>query len=82
MKKVIKKAEKENGTEKTIFAWRKKHQIFILILCLAIPLLAGVIGSWFTMPAIDGRYMIIIKPRFTAPNRLFGPVWTLLFISM
>lgn len=82
MKKEIKKTEKETNLEKIIFAWLKKHQIFTLILCLAIPLLAGVIGSWFTMPAIGGRYITIIKPRFTAPNRLFGPVWTLLFIGM
>lgn len=78
----MKKLVKKTSPEKTIFAWPKKNQLFTLLLCLAIPVLAGVIGSWFTMPAIDGRYLTLIKPVFTAPNRVFGPVWSILFLLM
>lgn len=78
----MKTSIKESRKEKTIFAWPKKNQLLTLLLCLIIPLLAGVIGSWFTMPAIDVPYLTIIKPVFTAPNRLFGPVWSVLFLFM
>lgn len=78
----MQKLTKNIGPEKTIFAWPKKHQIFTLILCLLIPLLAWVIGSWFTTPAIGEWYAMLIKPSFTAPNRLFGPIWTVLYVLM
>ena len=82
MEKVTEKSTKKTTREKSIFAWIKKNKIFTLLLCLAIPLWAGIIWSRFTMPAIGGRYVTLIKPSFTAPNRLFGPVWTILFILM
>lgn len=82
MKKLTKTVTKKINPEKTIFAWPKKNQIFTLILCLAIPLLAWVIGSWFTTPAIGEWYAMLIKPEFVAPNRAFAPVWTVLFILM
>jgi len=40
MKKLTKIVTKTTNPEKTVFAWPKKNQIFTLILCLAIPLLA------------------------------------------
>jgi len=43
--------------------------------------MAGV-GSFFTMPSIDGWYAGINKPTFNPPNWIFGPVWTVLFILM
>jgi len=82
MKKPTKKPTKKITREMRFFARLKKNKIFTLILCLAIPLWAGIIGSRFTMPAIADRYVTLIKPSFTAPNRLFGPIWTILFILM
>lgn len=78
----MEKSIKKVSTKKTIFAWIKRNQFFTLLLCLLIPLLAGVIGSRFTTPAIGDRYMTLVKPSFTAPNRVFGPVWSTLFLLM
>ena len=53
-----------------------------LIQCIIICELAGVFGSVFTTPAINGWYSTINKPSFNPPNWIFGPVWTILFILM
>jgi tryptophan-rich sensory protein len=54
----------------------------LLILCIEIPLLAGMIGSLFTTPAITTWYARLQKPFYTPPNWVFGPVWTVLYILM
>ena len=53
-----------------------------LIISIAICLLAGVLGSVFTTPAIPIWYATLIKPSFAPPNCVFFPVWTTLFIMM
>ena len=53
-----------------------------LIFALAIPLLAGGIGSIFTTPAIPTWYADLIKPALNPPAWVFGPVWTTLFVLM
>lgn len=58
------------------------NDIFPFTICLAIPLLAGFIGSIFTTPEIDVWYGTLIKPSFNPPSWLFGPVWTILFLMM
>jgi len=52
------------------------------MISIAICLLAGVLGSVFTTPAIPTWYATLIKPSFAPPNWLFFPVWTALFIMM
>ena len=54
----------------------------LLILCIAIPLVIGFIGSTATLPEITGWYAGLDKPAFNPPGWLFGPVWTLLYILM
>jgi len=44
--------------------------------------LAGVVGSFFTIPSISGWYKNLNKPVFNPPNWVFGPVWTTLFVLM
>ena len=53
-----------------------------LVISIAICLLAGVLGSVFTTPAIPTWYATLIKPSFSPPNWVFFPVWTTLFMMM
>lgn len=43
---------------------------------------AGIIGSFFTTPAIGSWYAFLAKPELAPPNWVFGPVWTTLFLLM
>jgi translocator protein len=43
---------------------------------------AGIVGSFFTAPAISTWYASLIKPSFAPPNWVFAPVWTALFFLM
>jgi translocator protein len=56
--------------------------IIKLILSILASFAAGGIGSFFTFKAIPTWYAGLKKPRFTPPNRTFGPVWTTLYILM
>jgi len=49
---------------------------------IAVPLMAGVIGSIFTSESVSTWYQTIEKPSFSPPNWLFGPVWTTLYVLM
>jgi len=50
-----------------------------LVLCLG----AGIVGSFFTTSdSLNNWYANLVKPSFTPPAWLFGPVWTILYILM
>lgn len=50
--------------------------------CIIICMIAGAIGSVFTMDAIPTWYATLNKPSWTPPNWVFAPVWTTLYILM
>jgi benzodiazapine receptor len=58
------------------------HPVLKLIIALVVCQLAGLAGSIFTTPAIDGWYASLNKPSFTPPNWLFSPVWITLYALM
>ena len=53
-----------------------------LLLSVAITLIAGISGSFFTGPAVNTWYLVINKPSWNPPSWLFAPVWTSLFVMM
>jgi len=58
------------------------HDIVKIIVSILACFAAGAIGSIFTFKAIPTWYPGLKKPRYTPPNRLFGPVWTVLYVLM
>ncbi len=56
--------------------------IIKLILSIVICQFAGILGSLFNIKSIPKWYSKIKKPRFNPPNKIFGPVWTLLYLLM
>lgn len=56
--------------------WKKI--LFSILICQS----AGVIGSFFTTPAIKSWYVFLQKPTFAPPNWLFAPVWVTLYTMM
>ena len=57
-------------------------KIWQLIISLAMPQLAGLIGSLFTAPSINNWYATLNRPVIAPPNWIFAPVWTALFLLM
>ena len=53
-----------------------------LIVSIVVCLRAAGLGSLWTTPALRPWFASMSKPRWTPPNWLFGPVWTILFLSM
>jgi len=53
-----------------------------LAVSLVLPQLTGLAGSVFTVPAVTGWYAVLIKPSFSPPNWLFGPMWVSLYFLM
>jgi translocator protein len=58
------------------------NKIFRFAVSLSICQLADVIGSVFTASTVSTWYSTLIKPSFTPPSWLFGPIWILLYFLM
>jgi tryptophan-rich sensory protein len=60
-----------------------KNNFFKLIIAIVVSELAGVISSFFTVPAISsGWYAGLEKSSFNPPAWVFAPAWTILFALM
>lgn len=59
------------------------YDILKFIASIALPLLAGLVGSFFTASAIQsGWYAELAKPALNPPSWIFAPVWTALYVLM
>lgn len=56
--------------------------LFKLIASIAVCELVGILSTPFTLAAIPTWYATLVKPPFSPPNWIFGPVWTLLYLMM
>ncbi len=63
-------------------AKHSKIDIPKLAASIGICLLAGAVGSIFTVSAIPNWYATLAKPFFAPPNWVFAPVWTTLYVIM
>ena len=53
-----------------------------LVVSITVPLAVGVLSGFATARGVSEWYPTLVKPAFTPPSWLFGPVWTLLYLLM
>lgn len=58
------------------------RQFVVLVALVALCLAVGALGAWATASSVSTWYQTIAKPSFTPPDRVFGPVWTALYVMM
>jgi benzodiazapine receptor len=61
---------------------KKVHSILMLVLFIAVCFAVSGISALFTAGSVSGWYPTLLKPSWTPPSWLFGPVWTLLYLML
>jgi benzodiazapine receptor len=61
---------------------KKRLHPLSLFVNLLIPFMFAAAGGIITMNAVNTWYTDIEKPSFNPPNWIFGPVWSLLFLTI
>ncbi|MGN6623083.1 MAG: TspO/MBR family protein [Candidatus Nitrosocosmicus sp.] len=56
--------------------------IFKFVISIIICESAGIIGSIFTLSSVINWFPTLVKPWFSPPSWIFGPVWTILYFLM
>lgn len=60
----------------------RRHQAIALMSFIAIVAAVAALGSIASAGAIQGWYESTPKPMWNPPNAVFGPVWTVLYLTM
>jgi tryptophan-rich sensory protein len=60
----------------------KKKEIYQLVIAVGVCQATGLIGSIFTRSSVSKWYPTLLKPSFTPPGWVFGPVWVGLYFLM
>ncbi len=60
----------------------KKNNFLKLVFSIIVCQSAGLIGSFFTAPAIPTWYESLAKPALTPPGWVFAPAWITLYLLM
>jgi translocator protein len=58
------------------------RSLLLLVVALVPSMVASMVGSWLSVPAIQGWYATLTKPFFTPPNIVFPLAWTFLYALM
>ena len=72
----------KRGSKSRFLSLQLRRKLMRLTICIAACFGAAWLGSLVTIPALKPWYAALAKPRWTPPDWLFGPVWTILFLAM
>jgi benzodiazapine receptor len=56
--------------------------IFKFVISIIVCESVGIIGSFFTFSSVTNWFPMLVKPWFSPPSWLFGPVWIIMYFLM